>query len=96
MPLVRDDDGVLRPGDEHVALRVWVDGEAMRIGLWFYFVAALHGLAQGAMPTIRQIGPFPDKATCEEARRAENPTLWRSDECLSDDMDAPTYTQPRL
>ena len=63
---------------------------------WYYFVAAMVGLRQGEMPKIRQIGPFAQKYECEEARHDENPTLWRSEDCVSDDTEEPAgYQGPR-
>lgn len=53
---------------------------------WYYFVAAMAGLHQGELPKLRQVGPFNSLSECNAARRAENPKLWRSDDCISDDL----------
>ena len=64
---------------------------------WYYFVAAMHGLQQGEAPKIRQVGPFVHKYECEEARQVENPALWRSEDCVSDDTEEPaSYQGPRI
>lgn len=59
--------------------------------VWFYLVASMHGLSQGQAPVIRQVGPFETAAACWEAKRAENPSLWKSESCYDENSEAVTF-----